>query len=407
MTGTRALARFGLTVLVAALVMGPPGPASGESLFSSLGLGEHLLPASAHGAGMGGVGFSTVDTSTASFLNPAVSSLLNRVTLSIVWSPEVRDPAGVPGVSRNWESRLTGIKIVFPFPRRVALGVGLLLSGDMNSRAVWTGSTSSSVYAGSYDRQGGTYTLPVHVSVGIRDRLMLAAGVERVQISSRETWTKDFPSSNWQDEEDVLETSFSGVRASAGVLLRWSERLSAGFVFNGPRDLKGDLVTTPTFGTEYSTPSTLRYPASYGGGVSVGLHPGWTLSVEGFHTNWGDVRIGKTAPLPDRTASRVAVGLERVPAHRAGHWFSRLPLRLGYWREPQAFDWPAGERVVYQMFTLGTGFPLRGSATRLDLALEVGRIGSRSDNGAQETITRLVVGFTGSEAWHRKRQTQY
>jgi hypothetical protein len=396
-----------LFILGWVLVLSNPDAGHGESIFSSLGLGEGMLPATGRGLAMGGTGIALVDTTSSSLLNPASGSLLNRVTLSVVYSPEVRLPKGPPDVSRNWDSRLSSVKFVFPLPRRIAVSLGLLLWGDMNAQAQWTGENSSSEYAGSYEREGGIFSLPFHVSAGLTEHIILAGGFDLVQISSRETWIKDFPSGEYQDSEDDLEGKFSGARPSGGILLLWPGRASFGFVFNGPRDLDGTLVTRPVFETEYERKTTLHLPASYGAGLSLTPTPAITLVVEGQHTQWRDFRLAGESVLPSRTSNRISVGFEWASTRRTGSWFSRLPLRVGYWREPEAFDWPAGERVVSQMLTLGTGFPMSGNSAHLDLALEVGRIGNESDNGVAEQIIRLSVGFTASERWQRKRQTRY
>ncbi len=401
------LRRFFFVVFVLGIAGTSAVPAGGESIFSSLGLGECTVPAGARGAAMGGTGISLADSLSASFLNPATAVLLHRVMISVVFSPEVRYADGPPGAGKNWSSRLEGVKVVFPFPRSVALSAGFLLWGDMNSRARWSGRISSQEYLGTYEREGGMFSVPCHLSVGFRDRLMLSGGVDMVQVSSREIWGKDFLSSEYQDSEDVLRTEFSGPRPSFSLLLHWADRWRVGLVASGAADLEGTLVTEPISGKEFRTNSALHLPASIGAGLSVQPRRGWTVAVEGSRTSWGDLRIADGAPLPDRASGRVAVGLERISGRRTGTWLSRLPLRLGYRWESQPFDWPPGEPVISQMFTLGTGFLLKEKSSRLDLALAVGRVGELSKNGAEERVIRVLFTFTASERWQRKRQTHY
>ncbi|MCK4547854.1 MAG: hypothetical protein KAW17_10485 [Candidatus Eisenbacteria sp.] len=394
-------------VVISVLVLGSTAAVSGESVFSSLGLGESLSPTTSRGVAMGRAGFTLVDTTSGSFLNPAINSLLRRVTLSVVIAPEVRFPDGVEGASRNWETSLSALKVIFPFPRHIALSVGLLVWRDVSSEASWAGRNSSADYVGEYTREGGVFSLPVHVSAMLTEHVLIAGGMDLVQVSSRETWTKNFPASEYQDSRDNLESGFSGAQPSGAVLIMWPGRATLGFVAGGGRDLDGTLTTRPVFGKEFESKATLRFPTRYGAGFSFHPHPGWTLLMEGRQTRWKNFRIAGESPLPDRTSNRISVGVERVSTRKAGTWMSRIPLRLGYWREPQPLEWPAGEQVVAEMLTFGIGFPLSGESASIDLALEIGRLGTMSTNGAEERIVRLSVGFTASERWHRKRQTKY
>lgn len=394
-------------VWLVALALGSPDRALGESIFSSLGLGESLLPGTARARAMGGTGISVFDSVSSSFLNPATASLLHRVTLSVVYAPEVRFPKGPEGTSRNRSSRFAGLKVIFPLPRRAALSLGLLPLGNMNSEANWEGQSASAPYLGRYEREGGLSSVPIHVSFAIRDRIFLAGGVELTQVSSREIWSKTFASRDYQDSEDVLEGEFSGTRVSGGMLVVLSRKASVGFVASQGRDLDGTLTTLPVYGKEFESKTSLHLPGSYGVGLCYHPKPGWSVALEGWRTRWGDLRIGSDSPLPDRASNRISVGIERAPTRRAVSWLARLPFRMGYWREPQAFDRPLGEEVVAQMITVGTGLPLRGEAAWLDLAVEVGRIGSISSNDAEERIVRFSLTFTGAERWHRKRQTRY
>jgi len=401
------LCRSIVPVLLLACLVGHGAPAAGESVFSSLGLGESSRPTTARGTALGGSGIALADSVSGSFLNPASASLLRRLTISVVFSPELRYPDGLRGASKNWSSRLDAVEVILPFPRSVALSAGLLLWGDMNSSAEWSGETSSEEFLGRYEREGGVFSFPCHLSVGFRNRLFVAGGADVVQINSREIWEKDFHSADYQDSRDVLDGSFSGARPSFSILLRWPEKLTLGFILQGAADLDGSLTTEPMFGKEFKNDSSLHLPASYGAGLSFHPVPGWMFVIEGSRVSWGDLRIADSSPLPDRLSRGFAVGLEKTSTRRAGTWVSRLPLRIGYRHESQPFDWPEGETVLSQMITLGTGFSLTEKTSRLDLAVAVGRIGDVSKNGVEERVIRLRVSFTASERWQRKRQTHY
>jgi hypothetical protein len=161
------------------------------------------------------------------------------------------------------------------------------------------------------------------------------------------------------------------------------------------------------FGKKFSSDASLHLPMSHGAGISFRPKPGWMIIIEGSQAAWGDLRIADGAPLPDRSSQGIALGLERVSTRKTGSWFSRLPWRIGYRHTSQPFDWPQGETVASQMITLGTGFRLTEKASRLDVAVMVGRLGDESVNGVEERVVRLLLSFTASERWQRKRQTHY
>jgi hypothetical protein len=185
----------------------------------------------------------------------------------------------------------------------------------------------------------------------------------------------------------------------------------------GPRLSVGAGVTTST---DYTVHETFTYtlarldslsrfdfnlPLSWEVGASAGIIGRWWVHAHLWQ---------RSAPEPtgfEQLAGSIgderliAFGVERLRA-QSGPFFERIPLRIGFFENRWALEYPAGHPVNSRFITFGTGFGLPGGPGALDVSFEFGQIGSISDNGLDERVFRLALGLSASEAWSRRKTTR-
>ena len=103
----------------------------------------------------------------------------------------------------------------------------------------------------------------------------------------------------------------------------------------------------------------------------------------------------------------ISVGLERVAGTVSQPFFTRIPIRIGYYQEYWHTEIPAGEPVISRFFTFGSGIELPGGPGSVDFSFEFGRIGSSGANGIEENVMRINISINVSEAWKRREGRRY
>ncbi|HEY5134104.1 MAG TPA: hypothetical protein VII85_10510, partial [Candidatus Krumholzibacteriaceae bacterium] len=101
----------------------------------------------------------------------------------------------------------------------------------------------------------------------------------------------------------------------------------------------------------------------------------------------------------------VAFGIERLRM-QSGAFFTRIPLRIGFYENRWHVEYPEGRPVNSRFVTFGTGFSLPGGPGAIDLSFEIGQIGSISANGLDERVFRFALGLSASEAWSKRKTDQ-
>ena len=147
-------------------------------------------------------------------------------------------------------------------------------------------------------------------------------------------------------------------------------------------------------------------PSAYGLGVAIGLTERWWLSSTYWSRRAPDRKGFEHLENSIGDERLIAFGIERRGGIDGG-FFSRIPIRLGFYENVWHLEYPSGKPVRSLFATLGTGFSMPSGPGSLDVSLELGRIGSRDENGIEETVLRLGLSMNMSERWTRRRREEH
>lgn len=194
--------------------------------------------------------------------------------------------------------------------------------------------------------------------------------------------------------------------------------LSVALTYKQPANLRGNyerFVRTTIGGVEGTAESVIdtvsygkekvRYhvPQGFGAGVTFQKTNSWLVSADFDWHQWSKFAVnGVNDSL--QNSWRVAVGGEYKPKSTSvSKYFTRMSYRAGLFYEKGSLD--INNHTINKMgLTLGAAFPLPRSLSKVNLAIELGQFGTKSDNLIQERYFKLIIGVSMYERWFMKRR---
>ena len=180
------------------------------------------------------------------------------------------------------------------------------------------------------------------------------------------------------------------------------------------RTIEDDDLETLSTSTEYLI-DTIFYnrdknasytmPHAVGFGVALQKTNRWRLGADFNWTQWSAfARNGVNEGLQD--AWNVAVGGEFMPSSTSisGYW-TRVSYRLGGFYGKTCLN-INGNSINKMGVTAGMSLPVPRSLSKVELGLEVGNCGTKSDNLIKESYVNFTVGVSIFERWFMKRKYQ-
>jgi hypothetical protein len=161
------------------------------------------------------------------------------------------------------------------------------------------------------------------------------------------------------------------------------------------------LIDTVAYATNDN--ATYGMPHGLGFGISLQKDNRWKFGADFSWTQWSTFeRNGVNEGLQDSWG--VAVGGEFFPTSTSisGYW-TRVSYRLGGFYE-QTFLNINGHSINKMGVTVGLSLPVPRTLSKVDLALEFGNCGTKSDNLIKESYVNLTVGVSIFERWFLKRK---
>ena len=161
------------------------------------------------------------------------------------------------------------------------------------------------------------------------------------------------------------------------------------------------LIDTVAYSSDKN--ATYTMPHGLGFGVSLQKNSKWRVGADFNWTQWSAfARNGVNEGLQD--AWDVSVGGEFLPSSTSisGYW-TRVSYRLGgfYGRTCLNIN---GHSINKMGVTAGMSLPVPRSLSKIELGLEVGNCGTKSDNLIKESYVNLTVGVSIYERWFLKRK---
>ncbi len=394
-----------LTVLLFILTVFFSNGAGAQSIYGLNFLGERIPRGSSRFSALGFSGLAASDSATVLTQNLASISEIARFTFSINQTLSMSRVTSGESNSDQVRFELPSVMLAVPLRSGIVFGTGyrtrFLGKGDFSyPRSIEDTPTPYEVYK----HRSSLFSVPLVLAVKAGDRFKFAAEyqIERGSI-------KDEASVRFADESvyrpavSSVERYFSGSSFAAYTQVKVLPSLYLGGMFDAGVNYSVD-ETFKYSRVEFDSVSSASFnlPQAFGVGVSFNFYQRWWLHSSYWRRSRPEAGIFPQFQGMLGDEYMLGVGLERE-GKSEGSFFSRVPLRVGFYQDRWHFDFPDGEPLYSRFVSLGTGFAMPGGPGRVDLSFEFGQIGSVERNGVGENVFRFSVGVSASEKWSRRR----
>jgi hypothetical protein len=391
-----------IVVLLAAVLP----PRSDASVLSSAGLG---LPAAGPGArfmGMGGVSVALADGQSVSSINPASLHRIRLTQLAVqVVSDQIhfRDESGT---STSTYMNFNGFSFAVPLGRGLDLGLGLVPRTRMDYWVSFPDALDGESFFKTVQGMGGLNSAELTLACDIRSVVGIGLTGQYFFGKITETWRVLFDDAQFTGTNNQINTRSDGFGVTGGIIVHPSRALSLGGVFRPSARIgtSTEIFGSPLIAAPATRTGSLRLPAFWSAGVRYETPKGLSLGTEYSEEAWNDLTINGGAVARLQKRSRISAGAELMRGQLpTDGYFKRTAFRLGFYSERFYIEDSRGHSIREVMATLGFGFPLVTSASRVDVALGIGRRGSIKDNGLSESCIRVNISATIGEKWFERK----
>jgi long-subunit fatty acid transport protein len=399
---------LGCTLLVSLILA---SSISGQSFYSSHGIGLTKHTVSNRSAGMGSAGLAVIDNITVNFINPAPLSSLpfTYISGSFLHHSTSLQSNGVDASISN--TNVDAVQFVVPLMTgRAVVAAGLSPYSSVEYAFDAEGVDVTEPYIESLSGSGAVNGADLSISFRPVNRLYLGVTGTYYFGVLRSGWRAVFTSGESQNVRTETQDHVSGFGVRFGGLFRVLPRWRVGFVFSPATAIDVDRTLSLIGVGSFADFEDINYdlPAALGVGTSVRVATKWLLAADYYTEKWQDASFVEDGYV--NSSRRVAFGLEYLPRtftveqYFSSSYFSRVAYRAGFYHRDLGLELPAGEKVAEWFVTFGLGMPLKWAASRMDLAFELGKRGSADKNPVEETVSRLSISLTVGEKWFTRRR---
>lgn len=164
---------------------------------------------------------------------------------------------------------------------------------------------------------------------------------------------------------------------------------------------------TSGYDTAYSVTDLkgkITMPLSYSIGVQLINNNSWSLGVDYRNTSWNQYSNNGAKDSLNKNAYRIALGGEFTPnASSIYNYWQRVTYRLGFYYG-RDYVKVQNTDLNYYAVTVGLSLPFKRSADRIHAAMEIGRLGTKSEGVLQQNFMRFSLGITLNDRWFIPRK---
>jgi hypothetical protein len=201
----------------------------------------------------------------------------------------------------------------------------------------------------------------------------------------------------------------TGWHATIGLTAGLASNIGATYNLLSVNNLGGLIYDTIQ---DSNVSGTIRLPLMIGGGFALKKGQQWTFTFDYSMQNWSQYTyFGQQQSLND--SKQYNFGLEYVP-HKNSElphsFFQKVHYRAGFSYNQTSLDLN-NTAINDYCATLGFGLPVGRNdilfrASMLNIGLQVGQLGTTSNNLLQERYFKVLFSFTFDDRWFIKRQFQ-
>ena len=420
-----------LTALLGVLVSGVFAQANVDSPYSMFGLGQvRNKSMNTRLQGMGGVSTAISGKSLINMANPASYALMD--TLSFLFD------AGFYAKASNFTTSSLSERASAANFDYVAMGWSLTNWWKMAVGAQPYSNVGYNVVTSFHDDLLGNYNQTFQGEGGLNqvfignafrlgNHFAIGANANYVFGDSKSITTLTYPDSTYlissRRSRDIMISSFMfdyGVQYQGK--LNNDLTLSAGITYNQKVNLKGTQTIyirsleasadNSSIAAEYlidtifwdkNKNARFTMPQGFGVGVALNKNNRWTVGADFNWDQWSQFRRNDVNDSL-QNAWRVSVGGEYLPTSTSvSNYWTKVAYRLGGFFE-QTYLNINGQSINKIGVTAGMTLPMPRSLSKANLAVEIGKCGTKNASLIQENYFKLSVGVSIHERWFIKRK---
>lgn len=375
-----------------------------ESSLSALGYGKQFETSSARSAGMGLASMGIADSLSLDLFMPAnwagprtarfgFNSYTVRETVSDNTGTDASDNGGIGGIG-----------FVVAAGRTAFLGFSVSPVTLMDYRWKSVGAAPWSATLTRRQGQGGISQGLVGGSMQYNDNLRLGLAFRPVFGKVERLWKVDYTEGGGFSASQTISDRFAGYGLSFSG--RWQMNdWSLGALVNTPISINVQRQVVIGAGglaqvdSTYDLDETYELPLDIGVGFSK-KYANQLLAVDAIVHNWSSVDPPSIEDGSFDSNYRLSAGWEFAPDYRPlDPFWQTWVYRAGIYTSNSYGLSASGHQANRFTVTGGLGIPYAKGRSRLDIAVEYGWAGDKTDDGAAEKTLGITLGFNHSEQW--------
>jgi hypothetical protein len=419
--------KFFAIILVLTFPLGMYGQnsSSTSSPYSRFGFGTLNSSSFGRGDAMGGIGIGTRNSFQINTANPASYTSIDSLTFLMQFGIDARFTYSTTSASNNTRNNVNFNHLTFEMPVThwwaSSFGVLPYASKGYNINTIdGTGeSLSSSSFSGTGTLTkiyfGNAIRVGKHFSLGLNTWFLFGKISDDTYIY--------FPSdANAYDYLKNNSLNAHGLGVTGGIQYSAETKNKNSFTIGATFEPRMNIKSTYTIHEEralfrgsstsseivdtlkhvVSDNNGLQVPMSYGAGFTYSIKNKITFGADAYYQKWKEVLfLGQQASYMTNS-SRYSTGIEFVPnLFSIRSYWERAEYRFGGFYE-NSFLTLNGYQLKTYGATFGIGLPLGRSRSKLNIACEIGQLGTTQNNLIRETYAKVTIHFLLWDRWFYK-----
>ena len=378
-----------------------------SSPYSMFGLGSVEGNSTGISNAMGGTGIAFLSGQTLNLSNPASTGGIDSLIsiFEIGFDGKYTSYTTSRKTQSLFDANFKYIDMGFRITKRWAVSTGIIpystVGYNINTLSAIEGTTQ--LYNITYKGDGGVNKFFVGNSVRLTKNLII--GISAVYLFGNVTHSESSEDYSYALEE---KTYLSNFNLNYGLNYQFSGRrwkYNLGFIYDNGKTLHTDRISTMTAGTQYSTLKSsvneLKVPKSFGFGFAFGKDY-FRGGIDYENRRWRKMEF-ENPLLKSRNSNRYSFGIE-IPSlgmRRGGG--KMLYYRFGA-EYCESYMIIKGIPINYRSFSLGTGIPVKGMLSVLNLSFELGQNGTLKSGLFRESFCTFHVDISLKDIWFMKKR---
>jgi len=400
-----------------------------NSPYSSFGLGDLTFKGFGRNRAMGGISIAMKNGRYIDYLNPA--SYAARDSLSLLFEfggvGQISHVSTGDGSNVPWDINFSHMAFSFPITRKLSFGAGIVPYTLSNYNFLYEVNYGDELYNPEVGRLeylfkgegglnevffGGAYEITKNFSFGINGRYIFG-NITKIQSV---TLVENPDAYHTKIEEQDI---FGGLNISFGLQYEghfgkdW-EVVAGGFYTPKSKiNKKTELLATNNLFLENGTSiDTLKFditdknkqefPGSYGIGVVFNKADQIIFGIDYKKTLWANSNIMNLESI--KNSQSILMGVEFTPSPRElRSYLKRIHYRAGGYYTNSYLE-VQGNQLTDFGITFGVGLPIGRSRSSFNFAFDLGRRGSKQNNGILEKHGAITFSLLVYDIWFMKRK---